>query len=171
MTKFLLFLSMLYLCFLINSCEEAKFETAEVKVQTASEKSCVPDAGCAGCPEAYAKASIIPAQDIEEALIQKPKVILIELGSANFMPSLKMQLNMSSLKKKYRKQIQVIFYDVMKPDQKKYAEKYELKNIPTQVFLDGSGKEIKRHEGFLPMDEIELFLSEQGLKAEDIASR
>ena len=49
--------------------------------------------------------------------------------------------------------------------------KYDLKNIPTQVFLDGNGKELKRHEGFLPMDEIELFLNKQGLKVEDIASR
>jgi thioredoxin 1 len=171
MTKFLLFLSILYVCFLISSCEEAKTETAEVKVQTVSEKSCVPDAGCAGCPDAYAKASIIPARDIEEVLKQKPKVILIELGSTHFMPSLKMQLNMGSLKKKYGKQIQVIFYDVMKPDQKKYAERYNLKNIPTQVFLDGTGIELRRHEGFLPMDEIEVFLEERGLKSEDIASR
>ena len=167
----LLICAFICLFLVTNSCKEAKIETAELKVRTASEEPCVPDAGCAGCPEAYAKTSIIPAQEIEDVLKQKPKVILIELGSANFMPSLKMQLNMGSLKKKYGRQIQVIFYDVMKPDQQKYAAKYELKNIPTQVFLDGNGNEIKRHEGFLPMDEIEVFLKEQGLNAEDIASR
>jgi hypothetical protein len=43
--------------------------------------------------------------------------------------------------------------------------------IPTQVFLNSTGEEIMRHEGFLPIDQIETFLEEKGLKAEDIASR
>ena len=171
MHKLIFVLISLISFYMFSACEKAEAEKNEIVAKQSAEKECIPDAGCAGCPEAYAKASIIPAQEIEDVLKQKPKVILIELGSANFMPSLKMQLNMGSLKKKYGRQIQVIFYDVMKPDQQKYAAKYELKNIPTQVFLDGNGNEIKRHEGFLPMDEIEVFLKEQGLNAEDIASR
>ena len=171
MGKLVLFVSVMLFFQIITSCEEAKTENVEVKVRVASEKSCVPDAGCAGCPEAYAKATIIPPKEIEEVLKQKPKVIFIELGSAHFKPSQKMQLMMEFLKQRYGKQIQVIFYDVMKSDQKKYAEKYDIKMIPTQLFLDSNGKEIKRHEGFLPMDEIEAFLKEKGLKAEGIASR
>jgi len=36
--------------------------------------------------------------------------------------------------------------------------------IPTQVFLDESGKEFFRHQGFFPKDEIEKLLVEKGLK-------
>jgi thiol-disulfide isomerase/thioredoxin len=171
MTRLVLFLAVSVLLLINTSCDNAKIDNAETTVQVVSEKDCIPDAGCAGCPEAYARASIIPPKEIEEVLKQKPKVIFIELGSTHFVPSQKMQLIMASLKQKYGKQIQVIFYDVMKPDQQKYAEKYNIKTIPTQLFLDSNGKEIMRHEGFLPIDEIEAFLKEKGLKVEDIASR
>ena len=78
---------------------------------------------------------------------------------------------MKSLKQKYGQQVQVIFYDIMKSDQRKYAEKYDIRMIPTQIFLDGYGKEIIRHEGFLPSDQIEIFFREQGLKTQEIAIR
>lgn len=171
MTKLVLFLPVLVLFLISVSCDNAKIDHAESNIQVASEKACVPDAGCAGCPEAYARVSIIPSNEIEEVLKQKPKVIFIELGSTHFVPSQKMQLIMASLKQKYGKQIQVIFYDVMTPDQQKYAEKYDIKMIPTQLFLDSNGKELMRHEGFLPIDEIETYLKEQGLKVEYIAKR
>ena len=100
MGKLVLFVSVMLFFQIITSCEEAKTENVEVKVRVASEKSCVPDAGCAGCPEAYAKATIIPPKEIEEVLKQKPKVIFIELGSAHFKPSQKMQLMMEFLKQK-----------------------------------------------------------------------
>ena len=71
---------------------------------------------------------------------------------------------MKAVEKKYGEQIKVIFYDVWKADQKKYAEEYGIRLIPTQVFLDKNGKEVFRHEGFFPEEEIDAFLQEQGLK-------
>jgi thioredoxin 1 len=71
---------------------------------------------------------------------------------------------MKSVEKKYGGQLKVIFYDVWKNDQKQYASQYQIKLIPTQVFLDGKGKEIKRHEGFLAEVEIDKFLKSKGLK-------
>ena len=71
---------------------------------------------------------------------------------------------MKAIEKKYSKQIKVIFYDVWKPEQRKYADEYGIRLIPTQVFLDKKGKEIFRHEGFFPEDEIDELLQKQGLK-------
>jgi thioredoxin len=95
--------------------------------------------------------------------LQTAKITFVELGSVNCIPCKKMQPIMKSIANKYGKQIKVIFYDVWKEDQKKYAQEYNIQLIPTQVFLDSTGKEILRHEGFFPEQEIDAFLLYQGL--------
>lgn len=92
---------------------------------------------------------------------QKAKVTFIELGSVNCIPCKLMQPVMKSIEKKYDGQVDVIFYDVWKD--KRPAEKYGINLIPTQVFLDENGKEILRHEGFFAEEEIDKFLTSQGL--------
>lgn len=94
----------------------------------------------------------------------KPKVTFIELGSVNCIPCKQMQPVMKSIEEKYGEQIKVIFYDVWKQEQKKYAQQYGIRLIPTQVFLDENGKEFHRHEGFYPESEIEKLLQTKGLK-------
>ncbi len=92
-----------------------------------------------------------------------PKVTFIELGSVNCIPCKMMQPVMKSVEEKYGKQLKVIFYDVWKPEQKKYAQQYGIKLIPTQVFLDKDGKEFFRHEGFYPEAEIDKLLNTKGV--------
>ena len=92
------------------------------------------------------------------------KVTFVELGSVNCIPCKQMQPIMKSIEEKYGDQVKVIFYDVWKEDQKKYAQQYGIKLIPTQVFLDANGKEFHRHEGFYPEAEIDKILQGKGLK-------
>ena len=94
----------------------------------------------------------------------KPKITFIELGSVNCIPCKAMQPIMKSVEKKYSDQLKVVFYDVWKEDQQQYAEKYGIRLIPTQVFLDDKGKEIFRHEGFFAEAELDKFLQSKGLK-------
>ena len=101
----------------------------------------------------------IPAQSKEV----KPKVTFIELGSVNCIPCKMMQPVMQAIEKKYSGQVKVVFYDVWTQDQKKYAQLYKIKLIPTQVFLDENGKEFHRHEGFYPEAEIDKILQGKGL--------
>jgi len=100
----------------------------------------------------------------------KTKVTFVELGSVNCIPCKQMQPVMKSIEEKYGDQVKVIFYDVWKDDQKKYAQKYGIKLIPTQVFLDENGKEFFRHEGFYPEAEIDKLLKTKGLKPKDTKS-
>ena len=93
-----------------------------------------------------------------------PKITFVELGSVNCIPCKQMQPVMKSIEEKYGDQVKVIFYDVWKEDQKKYATQYGIKIIPTQVFLDANGKEFHRHEGFYPEAEIDKILQGKGLK-------
>jgi thioredoxin 1 len=106
-------------------------------------------------------ASISFPQNKEEA---KPKVTFVELGSVNCIPCKKMQPIMKSIEEKYGSQVKVVFHDVWKANQKKYAEEFGIKLIPTQVFLDENGKEFSRHEGFYPEAEIDKLLQKMGLK-------
>jgi thioredoxin 1 len=92
------------------------------------------------------------------------KITFVELGSVNCIPCRQMQPVMKAIETKYGDQIKVIFYDVWKDDQKQYAEQYEISLIPTQVFLDVTGKEFFRHEGFLSEKEIDILLQSKGLK-------
>ncbi|MFO7446373.1 MAG: thioredoxin family protein [Ignavibacteriaceae bacterium] len=94
----------------------------------------------------------------------KPIVTFVELGSVNCIPCKQMQPVMKAIEKKYGAQVKVIFYDVWENDQKHYAEKYDIRLIPTQVFLDSDGKEFFRHEGFYPETEIDKLLQSRGLK-------
>lgn len=94
----------------------------------------------------------------------RPKVIFIELGSVNCIPCRMMQPVMKNIEKKYSDQIKVIFYDVWTQEQRKYADIYKIRVIPTQVFLDANGKEFHRHEGFYPETEIDKLLKSKGLK-------
>lgn len=94
----------------------------------------------------------------------KPKVTFIELGSVNCIPCKQMQPVMKAIEANYGEQVKVIFYDVWTQEQRPYAEKYGIKLIPTQVFLDAKGKEFFRHEGFYPEKEIDKLLLLKGVK-------
>ena len=74
-----------------------------------------------------------------------------------------MQPVMKAIEAKYGEQVKVIFYDVWTKEQRPYAEKYGIKLIPTQVFLDEKGKEFFRHEGFYPEKEIDKLLQGKGI--------
>ena len=103
------------------------------------------------------------AQDSSKKSGNPGKITFVELGSVNCIPCKAMQPVMKAIEEKYGDQIEVIFYDVWKADQKKYAQEYKIRLIPTQVFLDIKGKEIFRHEGFFPEAEIDTLLQSHGL--------
>ena len=107
---------------------------------------------------------ILLAQNDKKETVKKPKITFVELGSVKCIPCKQMQPVMASIEKRYGDQIKVIFYDVWKEEEEIYAEKYKIKLIPTQVFLNENGKEIHRHEGFYPEKEIDKFLQKNGLK-------
>lgn len=91
----------------------------------------------------------------------KHKVTFIELGADRCIPCRAMQPIMREIAQEYKGTIQVVFYDIWKTPQ--YAKDYRIQLIPTQVFIDKSGKEISRHVGFFAKDEIIMMLKERGI--------
>jgi thioredoxin 1 len=93
----------------------------------------------------------------------KPAVTFIELGSVSCIPCKKMQPVMKAIERSFAGKVEVVFYDVWTPAQKPFAQKYGIRLIPTQVFLDANGKEFFRHEGFFPEAEIVKLLTGRGV--------
>ena len=94
----------------------------------------------------------------------KYKVTFIELGSVRCIPCQRMQTVMKSIETKYSKDVKVVFHDVWTEEGKPYGMKYGIAAIPTQVFLDETGKEYYRHEGFFPEEELVKVLQQKGVK-------
>ncbi len=92
------------------------------------------------------------------------KVTFVELGSIKCIPCKKMQPIMEEIKKEYKGQVKVVFYDVWTDKGRPYANTYRIRLIPTQVFLDKDGKEYFRHEGFFPKEELVKILKLKGVK-------
>jgi len=92
------------------------------------------------------------------------KATFIELGSVRCIPCQQMQPVMKSIEEKYGKQVKVLFYDVWTEAGAPYAKQYNIEAIPTQVFLDETGKEYFRHVGFFPEAELVKVLQQKGVK-------
>jgi len=91
----------------------------------------------------------------------KYMVTFIELGADRCIPCKKMQPIMKEIAATFPDRVQVVFYDVWKDPTP--AEKYGIQLIPTQVFVDQKGKEIARHVGLYPKEEILELLKKHGV--------
>lgn len=108
----------------------------------------------------------IPKKITEKVASQagsKVQVTFVELGSVNCIPCRAMQPVMRDLEKRFGDQIHIVFHDVQQDEAP--ARIYNIRVIPTQVFLDKDGREFHRHEGFYPLQQIESLLRARGLKA------
>lgn len=77
---------------------------------------------------------------------------LLELGSDSCRPCQMMQPILAELRQEYPGKLQVDFIDVGKDTSA--GQRYGIQAIPTQIFFDANGKEVFRHLGFYPKDEI-----------------
>lgn len=116
------------------------------------------------CAESTEKKQIKPATDSTKAVavISKPLPKLIDLGSKSCIPCKKMAPILDSLREEYKGRAEIIFIDTR--ENRKAAADYKIAFIPTQVFIDTTGKEVFRHVGFYPADSIVMRLEAMGVK-------
>ena len=91
-------------------------------------------------------------------------VTFVEIGSVNCIPCRAMQPIMKAVEEEYKGQVKIVFHDVWTPKGKTDAAKYNIRVIPTQVFLDKGGNEYYRHEGYFPKDGVVQVIKMQGVK-------
>ena len=98
----------------------------------------------------------------DDTVIGQGKPVLLELGSHSCIPCKKMMPILNELSTQ-QSEFTVSFVDVWQSEGK--SEQYGIKSIPTQLFFDKDGKELFRHVGFYPKEDIlakwqELFIEE-----------
>jgi thioredoxin 1 len=69
---------------------------------------------------------------------------------------------LESLSNEYRGKAVVLFIDVH--EDQTAAQKFKVQMIPTQIFFNAQGKEVKRHIGFMDKADIVKELKAAGLK-------
>jgi len=89
------------------------------------------------------------------------KIVMLELGSVGCIPCEQMKPVMARLSDTYKGKLDVIFIDVRQDN--KTGRRFGVHMIPTQVFLDKTGKEFHRHIGFYSYEEITPVLKKNGL--------
>jgi thioredoxin 1 len=94
--------------------------------------------------------------------VVKPQITFHEFGSTTCVPCKMMEKVMEEIRMIYGDKVQVIFHNVN--TEKELAAAYDIKMIPTQVFLDANGKEFSRHVGFYPTADIIKLFDTQNLK-------
>ena len=110
-----------------------------------------------------ARAELPSASDaiIRQAL-SSGKPAVIDLGARTCIPCRKMAPILESLAGEYGGRASVLFIDVH--EDQAAARKFRVQMIPTQIFFNAQGKEVKRHVGFLDRAAIIRELKAAGLK-------
>ena len=116
------------------------------------------------CAESSDKKQTKAAADTSKVAVEtnKPLPKLIDLGSKSCIPCKKMAPILDSLREEYKGRAEVIFIDTR--ENRKAAADYKIAFIPTQVFIDTTGKEVFRHVGFYPADSIVMQFKAMGVK-------
>lgn len=98
---------------------------------------------------------------VNQALVSgKPSVI--DLGARTCIPCKKMAPILEGLSREYQGKANVLFIDLREDDAA--GDRFKVRMIPTQIFFDAKGKEVKRHIGFMDKAAILKELKAAGLK-------
>ncbi len=95
-----------------------------------------------------------PAPMVSHGTSAQPAGIprLVDLGADKCIPCKAMAPILVELRAEYAGRLQVDFIDVWKDPSA--GDPYRIYAIPTQIFFDGDGKELTRHEGFISKADI-----------------
>ena len=103
----------------------------------------------------------VGATPLEEAL-SNGKPTIAEFGAATCIPCKRMKPVLEELIAEYGDKLNLSFVDVR--SRSDLARKYKIELIPTQVFFDSGGQEVKpSHVGFWPKEDVLAQLQELGV--------
>ena len=96
------------------------------------------------------------------AALASGRPTVADFGARTCIPCKKMAPILEELNQELKGKANVTFTDVWKDN--KLGGQYGVQMIPTQIFFDAKGKEVKRHMGFIDKADILKELKAAGLK-------
>ena len=82
------------------------------------------------------------------------QMTFLEFGATGCSACRLMERVLEQIRTKYPSEIKVQFLNVLLPANQDMMKYYGVAAIPTQVFLDVSGKEVFRHTGYFSFDDF-----------------
>ena len=104
----------------------------------------------------------IENQNKAGVITNKSLPMLVDLGAGTCIPCKMMAPILEEAQKAYEGKAIVKVIDVN--ESRDEAMKYGIRVIPTQIFFDADGKEVYRHEGFMPKEDIVSKFKEMGVE-------
>lgn len=135
----------------------AKRDTAAAKTETEAPAVVRTDSGKPGTSQSVAPK---PAVGVEKSR-SLPR--MWDFGSEKCIPCKTMTGILTPMMSEYAGKVDVRIINIY--DEKALASQYRIQIIPTQVFLDTTGKELWRHVGVLTRDSILLKFKEYGFNS------
>ncbi len=111
-----------------------------------------------------AMATELPSSNdaVIKAALASGKPTVADFGARTCIPCKKMAPILEELNRELKGKANVTFTDVWATPA--LAQNYRVQMIPTQIFFDARGKEVKRHMGFIEKADILKELKAAGLK-------
>lgn len=85
---------------------------------------------------------------------QSYEVTFLEFGSTGCSACKRMEKVMEDIRQQYPDKVNVVFYNITFPKNRKLMKYYGVSVIPTQLLLDAEGNEFFRHTGYIPTQEL-----------------
>jgi thioredoxin 1 len=89
-------------------------------------------------------------------------VTMVDLGAKKCIPCKMMAPILQELEEEYKDRAAIVFIDVW--ENPAAGSRFGIRVIPTQIFYDTEGREVKRHEGFLDKASIVAELQKLGVR-------
>lgn len=89
------------------------------------------------------------------------EITFLEFGSTGCPACKRMESVMGEMRTKYPNQVNVVFLNILKPENQVLMKYYGIAVIPTQVLLDKNGKEFFRHSGYYSVQQLGAVIGSQ----------
>ena len=88
--------------------------------------------------------------------------VVADFGKGTCIPCKMMEPILRKLEEEYAGRASILILDV--DEYRSLSRKYRVVMIPTQIFFDSDGKEVYRHQGFMPEEDIVAQLKKMGVE-------
>ncbi len=92
-----------------------------------------------------------------DSVLGNGKPTLAEFGWRTCIPCKAMKTILEEVAAEYKGRLNVVIVEIY--DHEDLSRRHSIRAIPTQIFFDGNGREITRHEGYLTKDQIQTIIS------------
>ena len=83
------------------------------------------------------------------------KITILEFSSSDCVTCKQMEKELSEISSKYSQKVNVVFVNIMKPENQALMKYYGVVVTPAQILLDKKGKEFFRNSGYISVAGLE----------------